>query len=46
MAWLSLYLGQSARGVKLNTDENLVPKSRMLELYLLFPIRLHGMMSN
>jgi hypothetical protein len=37
---------QSGLGVKLITHLTLVPRSRMVELYLHFPIRLHGVVLN
>jgi hypothetical protein len=38
--------GQSGRGVKLTTNSHLVQRSRMVELYLHFPTRLHGVVIN
>jgi hypothetical protein len=38
--------GCSGRRVKLTTRLNLVPKLRMVELYLPFSIRLHGTVRN
>jgi hypothetical protein len=38
--------GYSAWGVKLTTHLHLVPRSRMVELYLHSPIRLHGVVIN
>jgi hypothetical protein len=40
------YRGLSPRGVKLTTHLHLVPKSRMVELYLHSPICLHGIVVN
>jgi hypothetical protein len=37
---------KSGLGFKLTTYLHLVPRSRMVELYFHFPIRLHGMMLN
>jgi hypothetical protein len=39
-------MGTSSRGVKLTTDLHLVTTSRMVELYLHSPIRLHGIVLN
>jgi hypothetical protein len=39
---LHFLLLQSGRNMKLTTHLHLVPTSRMVELYLLFPIRLHN----
>jgi hypothetical protein len=38
--------GYSGRGMKLTTDLHLVPRSRMVELYLYSPICLHGIVLN
>jgi hypothetical protein len=38
--------GYSSRGVKLTTHLHLVPMSRMVQLYLHFPICLHGRVLN
>jgi hypothetical protein len=38
--------GKAAWGVKLNTHLHLMPKSRMVELYLLYPISLHAVVLN
>jgi hypothetical protein len=38
--------GQSSRGLNLTTHLHLVPRSRMVELYLRSPIRLHGVVLN
>jgi hypothetical protein len=38
--------GKAVGDVELTTDLHLVPRSRMEELYLHSPIRLHGMMLN
>jgi hypothetical protein len=38
--------GESGRDVKLQTRLHLVPRSRMLELYLLSSTLLHGMILN
>jgi hypothetical protein len=40
------YLGKSGREEKLTTHPHLVAKPRMVELYLHFPIYLHGVMIN
>jgi hypothetical protein len=37
---------RAAGGVKLTTHLHLVPRSRMMELYLHFPIRLDGVVLN
>jgi hypothetical protein len=37
---------KAAQGVKLTTYLCLVPRSRMVELYIHFPIRLHGVVLN
>jgi hypothetical protein len=36
--------GRSSRGVKLTTHHHLMQRSRMVELNLYFPIRLHGIL--
>jgi hypothetical protein len=38
--------GKSGKDVKLTTHLHLLPKSRMVELYLHSPIRLHGIVLN
>jgi hypothetical protein len=38
--------GYSGRGVKLTTHLHLVPRSRMMQLYLYSPVRLHDMVLN
>jgi hypothetical protein len=38
--------GKSGQGVKLNTHLRLVPRSGMLELYVLYFTRLHGAVVN
>jgi hypothetical protein len=42
----SIPSGKIVRGVKLTTLLRLVPRSRMVELYLHSPIRLHGVVLN
>jgi hypothetical protein len=43
---LSPRVKRQGGGVKLTTDLNLVPRSRKVELYLHFPICLHGILLN
>jgi hypothetical protein len=43
---VALSPGVSGRGVKLTTHLHIVLKSRMVELNLHFPIRLHGVVLN
>jgi hypothetical protein len=38
--------GKAGRGVKLTTYLHLIPRSRKMELYLNFPICLHGILLN
>jgi hypothetical protein len=43
---IQLVLGAISSGVKLTTHLHLVPRSRMMELHLHSPIRLHGILLN